>query len=151
MNAIDMMRALIDGCEVDICVNQSASFKIRLSDDGTKIEYMCFNKSGDAYKTSETGTYVKPTYVWKEYPCVLNNKNARLDGFNLSFQEAVEAMKDGKRCMRSEKPWDVYFMEFEDGPLIRVRNYNPTSSFSHIASLNMDEISDKWKIKPDYE
>ena len=146
MNAIEFMRALIDGYEVDVGLT-----RVRLSEDGAKIEYRCVDKDNVTYKTLKTGTYVEPKYTWREYLCFLNIDGAKLTGFDLSFQEAVEAMKKGECCVRSEKPWDVYCMDFEDGPLIRVSNYNPTASFSHIASLNMDEISDKWKIKPKYE
>ena len=145
MKAIEVMRALIDGHEVEVNPNHIGhTSKIRLSDDGSKIE--CYVMT--ATSSENMFEFPKITCVWKEYPCAINDKDAKLTGFDLSFQEAVEAMKKGECCVRSEKPWDVYCMDFEDGPLIRVSNYNPTASFSHIASLNMDEISDKWKIKP---
>lgn len=140
MNAIEIMRALIDGQEVYIPKFWFEPHMIRLSKDGSKIEFRCM-----------LGTPPKMTGKWKECLCALNDEGATIGGFNLSFQEAVEAMKNGECCMRSEKPWDVYFMESGEDPMICVKRHNPTASYSMVASLNIDEISDKWKIRPKLE
>lgn len=60
MNAIEFMRALIDGYEVDVGLT-----RVRLSEDGAKIEYRCVDKDNVTYKTLKTGTYVEPKYTWR--------------------------------------------------------------------------------------
>lgn len=143
MNAIEIMRALIDGQEVDIPNFWSEPHSIRISKDGSKIEWDYLTGT----PSESMCEFPKMTRKWREYPCAFNDKGATVGGFGLSFQEAVEAMKNGESCSRSEKPWDIYYMESGEDPMICVKRFNATASYSMVASLNIDEISDRWRVR----